>query len=135
MTVPTGCIREVFSPENHEYRTNAGRLIGAVAPRANLTLVTTNYDLNIEIGAATLGARVECTPQIHEGCVSRDDPAGRGTASIYATPFVTDSAATSWTVRLCKLHGSVKWYDGGERLVVEDRWRYRIRYKGKASPI
>lgn len=125
------CIAQVCSPANHGYRCTVGRLIDQTVPSANVTMVTTNYDMNIELSAYALGVVPQVSPWIHEKAASGTVEApSTDTMSLYGCTGRTDTNAGESYLRLFKLHGSVNWRQCKGGLSVEDR----VRLEDPRSP-
>lgn len=118
MALVLRAIHKVYSPAFNEHRQNAHTLCG-LAREHDLTVITTNYDLNIEISAAQHQLRIAMVDSLHSACASAATPEAE-VASIYDTPSWFKTKSSSF--RLLKLHGSVNWYACGDLLFVDDRW-------------
>jgi len=118
------CIGHVTAPTNHQYEANAGRVVEATAPHANITVVTTNYDLNVELSAAALGVTTQMLDWIDASTTTKSTGGPQeGVESLYRNTFARDTGGAAWYLRLFKLHGSMNWRQAGSIVRVEDRMR------------
>lgn len=118
------CIRSVFAPANHGYSQRSELLLSHVASQSNLSIVTTNYDMHVELGAAHLGATVRTAPWVSK-CLETGKTS-HNLCSIYKSTYIPNSESTKWSFELFKLHGSVNWF-AGTVPSVEDRWFVEAR--------
>jgi hypothetical protein len=127
----------VYSPPR-EPRTDTAWPLISLSSEYDLTVITTNYDLHIEGGAAAQYQQIEVSPNISAGERYKGISIGideENRCSIYkAPPPVSHSnypqpAAFS----LYKLHGSVNWFQhkDDKSLVVDDRWTIRQAHDGR----
>jgi hypothetical protein len=127
MALVLRAIHGVYSPAFNEYRQNAHSLC-FLCHEHDLTVITTNYDLNIEISAAQHHFRIAMVDSLHAACASATAPDAE-VPSIYDTPSWSKIKSMPF-LRLLKLHGSVNWYTCGDLMFVDDRWTptaYQLR--------
>lgn len=118
------CIVHACHPGTHGFSNNCAALITDLAQRSeSVAIITTNYDLNIEIGAAWHGVRL--TPAGFPQTQWRSQASQ--VHSLFDAPPVSGLVVRKTPVALCKLHGSVNWYLFGDKVVVDDTLRFQER--------
>jgi hypothetical protein len=111
------CIQETCHPRSHKYVTVANHLLNLckTSELLELWIVTTNYDLSIEIAAAKNNIKVQLSDIITNACRHQEKSSmSHGTtASIYASQLsenLSGVMAIDGECHLRKLHGSVNWF-------------------------
>jgi hypothetical protein len=114
----TATISRVYFPKDFHSQHNAASLLYVGRDR-HLTVITTNYDLNIEAAAAWHSVGLKVTDGVQSSCTSlgRGQTAAR---SMYNSCRSTRGYGVGISAELIKLHGSVNWYKYQDRLIVED---------------
>jgi len=111
------CIAHVCHPQSHQNRTNCAPFIEVLARHCkSVCFITTNYDLNIELGAAALGVKVVSSgfdPKWLQSTSTRQH-------SLYNVPRNRNMGDFDKSIRLCKLHGSVNWFAAGDSFLIDD---------------
>lgn len=127
-TIIRKCITAVYSPPRLNPTSTCGELLTIAHATSDLTLITTNYDMNIEIGASSMGIPVKTSPAIEVARLS-NRPSIIRPASLYTRGInIVDAnnrggapAADVPPISLYKMHGSVNWFHRDGVFCVEDR--------------
>ena len=119
LQVVRACIAHVCQPSKPNH-SNCQELVRRLASVHTTSFVTTNYDMNIELGAAEAGVGLEfhgleCAKLASGGSV--------GQRRLYVADTIINEIMTRdpLTAKLYKLHGSVNWRLDGETPTIEDR--------------
>ncbi|NUQ53330.1 MAG: hypothetical protein HUU19_11615 [Phycisphaerales bacterium] len=114
-------ICQIYSPDPTDLRHNAGNMIHALVDRASdLHIITTNYDLNIELGAAHLGYAIDVSSEIDRARATLRNKEEADIFSMYSAPSRGRPASRPSPIGLSKLHGSVNWFTLPDGLLVAD---------------
>lgn len=112
------CVRKVFSPESNDYTTAAVPMLQRMTEQSNLHVITTNYDMTIEIASMLLGLRVDVSNDILNARLMQEHGRDIDIACMYNS---IGSSSDIISFRLNKLHGSLNWFDRNGTLVVDNR--------------
>ncbi|HYE62996.1 MAG TPA: SIR2 family protein [Phycisphaerales bacterium] len=112
----------VYSPNHREMNSGVGPLLSNVLEHDNeLTVITTNYDLNVEAAAAANEIAVRMTPTVVAACVHPKREQEPRLGSLYSGKLGHNRNLAGRQLTLLKLHGSVNWFNDGMDFRVDDR--------------
>lgn len=111
------CLRKLTLPELKSQQAQGVQRIVGQTESFNISIITTNYDLHVELGAVASGTRVCPTASVLRACQPGTVSSGGPLLSLYRPD------SSNECIRLFKLHGSVNWFQTAAGFEVEDRLR------------
>lgn len=105
------CIRHVTHPSLTSYQAQYAARLCQLATTVHLSVITTNYDVHLELGCLGLAPKVRACPtqSILDACT----PVGSSDALYWTDP--------DKSFDIFKLHGSVNWYSDDDALAIHGR--------------